>query len=230
MLKKFREDNVGLWPALLRASCLLLGIAILGAGAKGIGSVKVEKAQVFFSKAGSSSHTLHYSNIQQDFQVKELEETLKKVRGAVRRRATASTFTQPLHNNETRSGHFMEDPTMWNSEKVAHRVEYRLNALLSRIGRLFELFKPINDQIEEFGILNPTETTDLTFKHRHRHARTLVERRKTSEWARIRPEWIYLLRAKRFEPVTIVIALVSAVIAASVATIFTTVELDRLRA
>jgi hypothetical protein len=52
MLKKFREDNVGLWPALLRASCLLLGIMILGAGAKGIGSVKVEKAQVFFSKAG----------------------------------------------------------------------------------------------------------------------------------------------------------------------------------
>jgi hypothetical protein len=59
MLKKFQEDNVGLWPALLRASCLLLGITILGAGAKGIGSVKVEKAQVFFSKAGSSSHTLH---------------------------------------------------------------------------------------------------------------------------------------------------------------------------
>jgi hypothetical protein len=214
----------------LRASCLLLGITILGAGAKGIGSVKVEKAQVFFSKAGSSSHTLHYSNIQQDFKLKELEETLKKVRGAVRRRATASTFTQPLHNNNTRSGHFMEDPTMWNSEKVAHRVEYRLNALLSRIGRLFELFEPINDQIEEFGLLNPKETTDLTFKHRHRHARTLVERRETSEWARIRPEWIYPLRAKWFEPVTIVIALVSAVIAASVATIFTAVELDRLRA
>jgi hypothetical protein len=52
MLKKFREYNVGLWPALLRACCLLLGIMILGAGAKGIGSVKVEKAQVFFSIAG----------------------------------------------------------------------------------------------------------------------------------------------------------------------------------
>jgi hypothetical protein len=157
-----------------------LGITILGVGAKGIGTVKVEKAQVFFSKSGSSSHTLHYSNIKQDFKVKELEETLKKVRGAVQRRATASSFTQPLHNNETRSGHFMEDPTMWNSEKVAHRVEYRLNALLSRIGRLFELFKPVNEQIEEFTLLNPKETTDLTFKHRYRHARTLVERRETS--------------------------------------------------
>jgi hypothetical protein len=83
MLKKFREDNVGLWPALLRASCLLLGITILGAGAKGIGSVRVEKAQVFYSKAGSLSHTLHYSNIQQDFKVKELEETLEKVLDAV---------------------------------------------------------------------------------------------------------------------------------------------------
>jgi hypothetical protein len=208
-----------------------LGITILGAGAKGIGSVKVEKAQVFFSKAGLSSHTLHYSNIQQDFKVKELEETLKMVRGAVRRRATQSTFTRPLHNSDTRSGHFMEDPTMWHSEKVTHRVEYRLNALLSRVGRLFQLFKPIIEQIEEFGLLNPTETTDLTFKHTHRHPRrTLVERRETSEWAPIRPEWIYPLRAKRFEPVTIVIALVSAVITASVATIFTAVELDRLRA
>jgi hypothetical protein len=231
MFKKFREDNVGLWPALLRASCLLLGITILGAGAKGIGSVKVEKAQVFFSKAGSSSHTLHYSSIQQDFKVKELEEMLEKVRDAVRRRATQETFTQPLHINDTRSGHFMEDPTMWHAEKVAHRVEYRLSALLSRVGRLFQLLELINEQIEEFGLLNPTETIDLTLKHTHRHPRrTLVERRKTLEWARIRPEWIYPLRAKRFEPVTIVIPLVSAVIAASVATIFTAVELDRLRA
>jgi hypothetical protein len=89
-----------------------LGITSLGVGARRIGTVKVEKAQVFFSKSGSSSHTLHYSNIKQDFKVKELEETLKKVRGAVRRRATLSTFTQRLHNNETRSGHFMEDPTV----------------------------------------------------------------------------------------------------------------------
>jgi hypothetical protein len=215
----------------LRASCLLLGITILGAGAKGIGSARVEKAQVFFSKAGSSSHTLHYSNIQQDFKVKELEETLRKVRVAVRRRATQKTFTRPLHKNNTRSGHFMEDPTMWHSEKVAHRVEYRLSALLSRVGRLFQLFEPIVEQIEEFGLLNPTETTDLTFKNMHRHPqRTLVERRETSEWARIRTEWIYPLQAKQFETVTIVIALVSAVIAASVATIFTAVELDRLMA
>jgi hypothetical protein len=85
---------------------------ILGVGARGIGTVKVEKAQVFFSKSGLLSHTLHYSNIKQDFKVKELEETLKKVRGEVRRRATLSTFTRTLHNNETRSGHFMEDPTV----------------------------------------------------------------------------------------------------------------------
>jgi hypothetical protein len=46
----------------------------------------------------------------------------------------------------------------------------------------------------------------------------------------IQRSMIYPFRAKRFELVTIVIALVSAVIAASVATIFTAVELDRLRA
>jgi hypothetical protein len=50
--RKFQESNVGLWPALLRASCLLFGITILGVGAKGIGTVKVEKAQVFFRKLG----------------------------------------------------------------------------------------------------------------------------------------------------------------------------------
>jgi hypothetical protein len=99
------------------------------------------------------------------------------------------------------------------------------------VGRLFQLFRPINEEIEEFGLFNPKEITDLTFKHRHRQTpRTLVERRETSEWARIWPEWIYLLRAKRFKPVTIVIALVSAVIAASVAKIFTAVELDKMRA
>jgi hypothetical protein len=58
----------------------------------------------------------------------------------------------------------------------------------------------------------------------------LVERHETSEWARIRPEWIYPVPAKRFEPIIIGIALVTAAIAASVVTIFTAVELDRLRA
>jgi hypothetical protein len=52
----------------------------------------------------------------------------------------------------------MEDPTVYNSQKVAHRVEYRLNALLSRVGRLFELFQPVNDLIEDFALLNPKET------------------------------------------------------------------------
>jgi hypothetical protein len=81
MLKIIRERNDGLWPALLRASCLLMEITILRAGA--IGTVRVEKAQVFFSKSGLSSHTLHYSNIKQEFRVKDLEETLKTVQAAV---------------------------------------------------------------------------------------------------------------------------------------------------
>jgi hypothetical protein len=70
----------------------------------------------------------------------------------------------------------------------------------------------------------------LTFKHRHRHGCNLVQRRETLKWARIRSEWVYPLRAKRFEPITIMIAIVTAAIAASVVTIFTAVELDRLNA
>ncbi len=231
MLNQRKEDKTGLGPALLRAILLLMGITILGAGARRIGDVRVEKAQVFFSKSGSSSHTLHYSNIKQDFKVKQLEEMLGEVRAAVRRRATQVTFTQPLHNNTTRSGHFMEDPTMWPAEKVAHRVEYRLSALISRVGRLFQLFRPIKDEITKFGLENPELIADLTFHHRLRHGkRSLVEKHETSQWARIRPEWIYPLRAKRFDPVTIMIAIVAAMVAASVASIFTAVELDRMRA
>jgi hypothetical protein len=130
---------------------------------------RVQKAQVFFSKSGSLLHTLHYSNIKQEFNVRGLEETLKRVRAAVQRRALGVHFVQPLQNNETQSGHFMEDPTVYNSQKVAHRVEYRQNALLSRVGRLFQLFEPVNDLIEDFALENPKETADLTFKHRHRH-------------------------------------------------------------
>jgi hypothetical protein len=76
--------------------------------------VRVEKAQVFFSKSGSSSHTLHYSNIKRDFHVKGLYDRIEKVRTAVRAKALKVHFVQPLHNNDSRSGHFMEDPTMDN--------------------------------------------------------------------------------------------------------------------
>jgi hypothetical protein len=120
MFKIIQEINDSLWPAILRASCLLMGITILGAGA--IGTVRVEKAQVFFSKSGSSSHTLLYSNIKQKFRVKDLEETLKTVRAVVQWRALEVHFVQPLHNNESQSRHFMEDPTVYNSQKVAHRA------------------------------------------------------------------------------------------------------------
>jgi hypothetical protein len=186
----------------LRACCLLTGITILGAGA--IDKVRVEK------------------------DLEDLEETIKTERAAVRRRALQVHFVKPLHNNNSQSGHFMEDPRVDNNQKVAHRVEYGLNALLSRVSRLFQLFKPVNDLVEDFALDNPKETADLTFQHRHRHGRHLVQRRKTSKWARIQSQWVYPLRAKSFKPITVMIAIVTAVVAALVVTIFTAVELDRL--
>jgi hypothetical protein len=101
------------------------------------------------------------------------------VRAEVRRRALQVHFVKTLHNNDWRSGHFMEDPTVYNNQKVAHRVEYPLNALLSRVSRLFQLFKPGNDLVEDFALENPKEAADLTFQHRHRHGRHLVQRRQT---------------------------------------------------
>jgi hypothetical protein len=223
-----RDRAIGLWPALFSASCLLGGIMTLVAGATD--KVRVEKAQVFFSKSGSSSHTLYYLNIKQDFHVKGLKDTIMKVLAAVRRRALEVHFVKPLHNNELRSGHFMEDPTLVNSQKVAHRVEYCLNALLSRVSRLFELFEPVTEHVEEFACKNPKETADLVFHRRHRHRRHLVQSHETSRWARIHPQWIYPLHVKRIEPISVMIATVTAFVAASVVTIFTAVELDRLNA
>jgi hypothetical protein len=76
-----RDRANSLWPVLLRACCLLGGIMTLVAGATD--KERVEKAEVFFIKSGSLSHTVHYSNIKQHFHVKGLEETIKEVRAAV---------------------------------------------------------------------------------------------------------------------------------------------------
>jgi hypothetical protein len=111
-----RDKANGLWPTLFRACCLLVGIATLVTGATD--KVRVEKAQVFFIKSGSSSHTLHYSNIKQDFDVRGLYETIEKVRTAVRAKSLTVHFVQPLQNNESQSGHFLEDPTLDNRQKV----------------------------------------------------------------------------------------------------------------
>jgi hypothetical protein len=213
-----RDKANGLWPALFRACCLLGGIMTLVAGATD--KVRVEKAQVYFSKSGLLSHTLHYSNIKQDFHVKGLHDTTKKVRMAVQARALQVHFVKPLHNNKSQSGHFMEDPT----QKVAHRVEYCLNALLSRVKRLFELFEPVTEHVEDFARKNQKETADLVFHRSHCRRRQLVESHKPSSWARIHPEWIYPLRVKRIEPISIMIAIVTAFIAASVVTVFTAVN------
>jgi ABC-type transporter Mla maintaining outer membrane lipid asymmetry permease subunit MlaE len=124
----------------------------------------------------------------------------------------------------------MEDPTLANSQKVAHRVEYCLNALLLRVSRLFELFEPVTEHVEEFAHKNPKETADLVLHRSHRRRRHMVQSHETSRWARIHPQWIYLLRVKRIEPISVMIAIVTAFIAASVVTIFTAVELDRLNA
>jgi hypothetical protein len=71
---------------------------------------------------------------------------------------------------------------------------------------------------------------DLVFHRGHRRRRHLVQSHKTSSWARIHPEWIYPLRFKRIEPISVMITIVTAFMASSVVTIFTAVELDRLRA
>jgi hypothetical protein len=133
-------------------------------------------------------------NIKQDFDVRGLYETIEKVRTAIRTKALTLHFVQPLHNNESRSGHFIEDPTLDNRQKVAHRVEYRLNGLLSRVTRLFELFEPVDKHIEAFALKNKEAAgANLIFHRIHRLRCQLIVSHKTSSWARFYPELIYPL-------------------------------------
>jgi hypothetical protein len=160
-----------------------------------------------------------------------LYKTIEKVRTAVRTKASSLTFVQPLHNNESRLGYFIEDPTLDNRQKVAHLVEYRLNGLLSRLMRLFELFEPVEEQIEEFALKNKEEVvSNFIFRRAHScgPCHTIVSH-ETSSWTRIHPKWIYPLQVKRIKPVTIMVAIMTAVIAASIVTIFNAVEIDKLK-
>jgi hypothetical protein len=102
----FRRPKTGgfatsYWSALFKACGILILIATLSTSSAE--KVNVERAQVFFSKTGTSLHTLHYSNIKQDFDLRGLCETLEKVRTAVRTKASSLTFVQLLHNNKTRT-------------------------------------------------------------------------------------------------------------------------------
>jgi hypothetical protein len=72
-------------------------------------------------------------------------------------------------------------------------VEYCLNALLSRVSRLFELFEPVTEQVEEFARKNPKEIADLVFTRGHRRRRHLVQSHKTTRRALTHPQWIYPL-------------------------------------
>jgi hypothetical protein len=117
-----------------------------------------------------------------------------------------------------------------NRQKVAPRVEYCLNTLLSRLTRLFKLFKPLDKHIEEFELKNKEEADNFIFHSGHRLRRQLVVSHKTSSWARIYPEWVYPLQIKRIEPISVMIAIVTTIIAASVVTICIAVELEKLKA
>jgi uncharacterized protein YPO0396 len=131
------------------------------------------------------------------------------------------TFLQQLLNNKSRLGHLIEDPTLDDRQKVAHRVEYRLNRLLSRLSRLFEF---------EFTIKNKEEAADFIFHHGNRLRCQTIVSHETSSWAQIHPKWIYPLREKRIEPISIMVAIVTAIIAASIVRIFTAVGIEKLKA
>jgi hypothetical protein len=101
---------------------------------------------------------------------------------------------------------------------------------VSRLTRLFELFEPVEEPIEEFALKNKEEASDFIFHcaHGRRRPHTIVSH-ETLSWAQIHPRWIYPLRVKRTELITIMVAIVTALIAASIVTIFNAVEIEKLK-
>jgi hypothetical protein len=98
------------------------------------------------------------------------------------------------------------------------------------VTRLFELFKPVDEHIETFALKTKEEGANFISHRGHRLRRQLMVSHETSSWAGIHPEWIYPLRVKRIEPISVMVAIVTAIIAAYIVTIFTPVELEKLKA
>jgi hypothetical protein len=60
-------------------------------------------------------------------------------------------------------------------------------ALLLRVTRLFKLFKPVDEHIEEFVLKNKEDAANFIFHPGHRLRRQLVVSHETSRWARFIP-------------------------------------------
>ena len=188
--------------------------------------IKITDEDIFFSKVGSTSHTLHYANIQQDYDLHDLYALISDVRETMRHKVIELGYIAKEELETTtdhRTEHFAAKPSVPRSEFVVHRVEYRLTEQMARVKQLNRLFEPIEDEVEEFALNNKQEARDFLF-NRHR-------RDTTGWWMQLHPALTEdpTRRVKRVDPVTIVVAIIAATVAASVVTAFTASELAGMK-
>ena len=150
--------------------------------------IEITDEDIFFSKVGSTSHTLHYANIQQAYDLHDLYKLIEDVRGAMRKKVVELGYLTEKElwtTTDHVSDHFAAKPSVPRTEFVVHRVEYRLTEQLARVEKLNRMFAPIEAGIEEFALNNKKEASDFFF-NRHR--------RDTSEW------WLQLHPALTQDP------------------------------
>lgn len=215
--------------------------------------VKIEQSAIFFSKEGTSSHTLHYSTILLDYDLVALKTNLVRVRTAVRNTAAKMGARLPLNNyKEHVTGHHLEDPTLPDNEKVAHRIEYALSGSLMRLAKLSALFRPIKDVVENHAIDHPKEARDFFFGtapaadpmtqvsipgRRHRRGLPTGDDYRRSPTT-LTTHWTEQLyagglhidpRTKRFVVTLVTIAIIAASVATTVGGVYLAAEIHRIK-
>jgi hypothetical protein len=93
----------------------------------------IEDSAIFFSKEGSTSHTLSYSNVMIEYDLDEVEANIKKIRDALRKYHKDVGGRVPLNQyHNAKTANFIGNPTMHAAKIDRHRFDYIFTAHLQR--------------------------------------------------------------------------------------------------
>jgi hypothetical protein len=118
----------------------------------------IEESAIFFSKEGSTSHTLRYSNFMIEYNLDEVETNINKIRDALcKYHKDIGGGCVPLNMyHKRKTSNFVGDPTMHAVEINRHRFNYIFTAHLQRLTKFRGL-------IENQALAHPTESRNFYF-------------------------------------------------------------------
>jgi hypothetical protein len=145
------------------SSALAIAMILFSATECPTAKAVIEDSAIFFSKEGSTSHTLRYSNIMIEYDLDEVENNIHKIRDALRKyHEDVCSDRMPLNMYHTgRSTGFVDNPTMHAAEIDRHRYDYIFTAHLDRLAKFCGLFRRTNDEIEHYALAHLTESRDF---------------------------------------------------------------------